>query len=103
MPSAFRKFLQRRTGRKRSEESFLDNNSVSLVRGGTAFFTELKKLIDSAKHSLHIQTYVFADDETGLSIGKALVAAAERDVAVYVLADGYASQATSKEFVLALI
>ena len=74
------------------------HNKVSYVEQGKKFFTLLKKLIDQAEQSIHLQTYIFEDDETGQFIANALMEAARRKVAVYVLVDGYASQKVSKEF-----
>ncbi len=100
MPSTFREYFKRRWGRKRNlEERFLENNTLCLCHCGEDFFKQLKKLIDGAEHIIHLQTYDFSDDHTGEYIAKALTKAAERNVAVYVLADGYASQKTSKQFV----
>jgi cardiolipin synthase len=49
-------------------------------------------MIDSARHTVHLQTYILSDDQTGRLIINCLIAAAKRNVQVYVLADGYASQ-----------
>jgi cardiolipin synthase len=69
-----------------------------MVNGGKYFFDLHLKLIGEAKHSIHLQTYAFAEDETGIQIADALKDAARRGVKVYLLADGYASQKLSKEF-----
>jgi cardiolipin synthase len=74
------------------------HNKVEYVEQGRAFFRVLKSMIDGAKDSIHLQTYIFEDDETGRFIGNALAAAAKRGVAVYVLVDGYASQKLSGTF-----
>ena len=71
-------------------------NKVRLLRGGKEYFDLLLQLIGRATESIHLQTYIFADDETGLLIAAALEAAAKRKVAVYLLADGYASQGLSR-------
>ncbi len=55
-----------------------------------------------AKHSIHLQTYIFDDDETGTIVADALKAAAERNIEVYLLVDGYASQWLSKGFIRSL-
>jgi cardiolipin synthase len=78
---------------------FSDNNRVKLVRGGREYFDLLLQLIHSAKEFIHLQTYIFSHDETGSLVADALKKAAERNVAVYLLVDGYASQALSKSFI----
>lgn len=77
-------------------------NTVKLVRGGAAYFTILKELIAQAQYQVHLQVYIYDEDETGREIADALMAAAQRGVAVYLLADGYASQDLSKPFIHAL-
>jgi len=73
-------------------------NEIQLIRGGTPYFSALLKLIDEAKTSFHLQTYIYDSDETGELIGECLCKAAERGVKVYVLLDGYASQNLSDAF-----
>lgn len=67
-------------------------NRVKLLQSGPDFFRELERQIQSARHEIHIQTYIFEDDETGLPIIHALLDAAGRGVNVYVLVDAYGSK-----------
>lgn len=78
-------------------------NKVKLIRGGTAYFDLLLQLINKSSESIHLQTYIFDDDETGIGVATALKAAAKRNVQVYLLVDGYASQGMSKKFIHELI
>ena len=73
-------------------------SNVRLVRSGSEFFELLEGMIHGAGHFIHVQTYIFKEDETGLRITRALVQAAERGVKVYLLLDGYASQGLSEQF-----
>ncbi len=73
-------------------------NKVQLVKGGSRYFNLLQNLIQNAKHSIHIRVYIWDDDETGITVADQLIDAAKRGVAVYAIADGYASQGLSKEF-----
>lgn len=75
------------------------SNEAQLIRGGKEYFSLLKKLIDEAEYLIHLQFYIFDPDETGKRIGKALIAAAERGVKVYILLDAYGSQKLSKNFI----
>ena len=75
------------------------HNQVKLVRGGRPYFDQLVKLIDDAMHSVQLQVYIFAADETGMLVMQALKRAAGRGLAVYVLVDGYASQDLPREFI----
>lgn len=73
------------------------HNRVQLIRGGKEYFNHLTELIRSASQSFHLQIYILDGDETGRTILGELMAAAARGVAVFVLADGYASQGVSKQ------
>ena len=79
---------------------YTPHNKVELVRGGREYFERLVKMIDEANHTIHLQVYIFNDDETGTLVVKALEKAAGRGVQVYVLVDGYASQGLSKDFIV---
>ena len=59
----------------------------------------LEKIIDDAIHTIHLQVYIYDEDETGKKIAKALLAAAKRGVKVYLMADGYASKSISAAFI----
>lgn len=81
---------------------YLDDNEVSLVRGGKEYFSLLLEMIGEATRFFHIQVYILEDDHTGGEVVKALKEAAYRGVKVYILADGYASQSLSSDFVAGL-
>jgi cardiolipin synthase len=66
-------------------------NQLMLLQNGTAFFPQLRADIDAAQHSVYLETYIFAADETGRMISAALQRAAARGVAVRVLLDGFGS------------
>ncbi len=93
--------LKRLTMRKASKRYTL-RNKVNLVKGGSEYFSLLLELIHNATHSIHLQFYIYDDDDTGLLIAKALIEAVKRNVKVYFMADGYASQVMSKAFIAML-
>lgn len=78
---------------------FSSQNLARAVKGGAPFFALLTELIDTTTHSLYLQTYIFSNDSTGTKIAEALVAAAKRGVAVYLMADGYASRSLPAAFI----
>ena len=82
--------------------AYSTHNQVQLVRGGRDFFSILYRLLAAAEHSVHLQIYIFEDDETGTEVAAALMKAAQRGVNVYLLLDGYASQHLSDEFIAQL-
>lgn len=68
---------------------FLEGNRVELLETGDAYFPALEGAIAAARHEVHLETYIFADDPTGRRVAAALAAAARRGVAVRVLVDGF--------------
>ncbi len=78
------------------------HNRLQVIRGGRDYFKCLEEIADNAQFSLHLQTYIFDEDETGLRVATALINAAKRGVHVYVLLDGYASKSLSGKFIAAL-
>jgi phosphatidylserine/phosphatidylglycerophosphate/cardiolipin synthase-like enzyme len=96
------KIIALRMSRKKNYNYYTIRNKVKLIRGGKEYFELLLDLIHSAKHSIHLQFYIYDDDNTGLMIGKALMDAAKRNVKVFFIADGYASQVMAKSFISSL-
>lgn len=84
---------------KKNSTSYTPVNQVKLIRGGSEYFDTLLQMINAAEESIHLQTYIYDDDETGRLVVDALKAAAKRKVAVYLMADGYASQGISHSFI----
>ncbi|MEO8471343.1 MAG: phospholipase D-like domain-containing protein [Chryseolinea sp.] len=80
------------------KSGYVSDNTVKLIHGGSEYFELLENLIDGAKEIIHLQVYIFEDDETGMKIANALIKAAQRGVQVYLLLDGYASRPLSSEF-----
>ena len=67
----------------------VDGNRLTLLSEGPARLDALIALIDEAKESLRILYYIFLDDASGTRVRDALIAAAERGVAVSLLVDGF--------------
>ena len=74
-------------------------NELTLLQNGAAFFPQLCADIDAARHSVSLETYTFAADETGQLVAEALLRAAERGVTVRVLLDGFGSAELPGAFV----
>ena len=85
-----------------SSTKYATDNKVQLIRGGKEYFDLMLSLIENARQSIHLQVYIFADDETGNLVAAALKEAAGRNVDVYLLVDGYASQSLPRSFIHAL-
>lgn len=78
-------------------------DSLELIFSGENFFEKLSELIDSAQDVIHLQTYIFAEDETGRTIAGKLINAAKRGVKVFMLADAFGSRELPKPFRLKLL
>lgn len=88
--------------KKKGAAGYLFRNNVRLVKGGRQYFELLEQLIDHAQASVHLQFYIFDDDETGTKVADAMIRAAARGVRVYLLVDAYGSQGLSRAFVAKL-
>ncbi len=71
---------------------YAGGNTLQLLTDGRAYFPALRHAIDAAQSEIYLETYIFADDDTGRSIAAALARAAARGVRVHVLVDGFGSK-----------
>jgi cardiolipin synthase len=83
-------------GKYSSATNYTIHNKVELVRGGKRYFDLLEHIIDQAHTIIHLQAYIFNEDETGNRVINALLKAAKRGVEIFVVVDGYASRNISK-------
>lgn len=70
-------------------------NKLRLLHNGGQYFPALIEAIDSAKQSVHLETYIFNLDETGRRVMDALCRAQERGVKVRVVLDGFGCNETA--------
>ncbi len=73
-------------------------HQVQLLQGGQALFPEMVRLIARSVHEIRIETYIFHFDASGEQVAGALVQAAQRGVAVYLVMDGVGTPAVPKEW-----
>ena len=78
---------------------FTKGNFITLLRNGEEYFPALEAAIQKAQHEIYIETYIYQADAIGLRIGEALMNAAARGVAVYLLLDGFGSQDLAKSYI----
>jgi cardiolipin synthase len=69
--------------------TFVDHNDITLLESGVAFFPALIAALDAAQHEVLFETYIFAEDDTGIAVREALARAARRGVKVRVLVDWF--------------
>jgi cardiolipin synthase len=77
---------------------YVAGNRLTLLRNGEEYFPALVAAMDAAAHEVFLETYIFADDETGSLVADALARAAARGVAVHLLLDGYGARDFAPRF-----
>jgi cardiolipin synthase len=71
---------------------FTAGNSVTLLRSGAEYVPALIDAISAAEREVWLESYIYADDDTGRAVADALIAAARRGVSVRVLVDGWGAR-----------
>ena len=69
----------------------VDGNQLTIVSGGRERFDALVTLIDTARTSLKLLYYIFAEDASGARVRDAMIGAANRGVTVQLIIDGFGS------------
>ena len=77
---------------------YLGGNQISLLCNGNAYFSALLAQIASARTSVLIETYLYADDPIGDAVTEALCGAALRGVEVRLVADGFGARNLDKTY-----
>src|SRR5690554_521882 len=72
-----------------------EGNAIRLLRNGGEFFPALIRAIDAAEQSVHLETYIFNLDNTGLRVIDALTRAGQRAVTRRPVRDGFACSDTA--------
>ncbi len=71
---------------------YVGGNRLTLLRSGEQYFPALAAALDAAAAEVFLETYIFADDQTGSLIADALARAAARGVATHLLLDGFGAR-----------
>jgi len=77
---------------------FIAGNRLTLLTNGEQYFPALVEAIDAATEEIFLETYIFADDETGSLVADALARAAARGVRVHLLVDGFGARDFAPRF-----
>jgi len=73
-------------------------NKVVLLEDGPATYRSMLEAIRSARHHLHMETFIFEDDEVGRQFAAAMVARRKAGVQVRLVYDAIGSLRTPREF-----
>ncbi len=82
---------------KSSDAFFSQDNSVDIYFDGDEKFAALLDSLNNAKRYIHMEYYIFKDDELGNKIIDALVKKAEEGVEVKLLVDGMGGRSLKKK------
>ena len=77
-------------------------NRLTLLETGADYFPALIQAIDEARHEVHLESYIYQADETGLAVARALMRAAQRGVVTRLLLDGFGSRDLSTALLIEL-
>lgn len=83
-------------------EAYSDHNAVTFLVGGGETFPAMLAAIAAAERYVHLETYILRSDDTGWRFAEALMARAERGVAVRLLYDGVGGLDLASEYLQAL-
>lgn len=84
---------------KDSMSPLTSNNSVKLLINGENKFQELFKALEEAKNHIHLEYYIYEDDEIGKKIAAILVEKARQGVAVRFIYDDFGSRSIRRKLV----
>ena len=96
VPAAYQPLVNLLNRNKRNP--LLYGSEITCYTTGTDKFDALLHEINHAKHHIHLQYYIFADDEIGRKVKEALIVKAKEGVEVRVLYDDVGSWDVKKRF-----
>lgn len=88
---------------KDSMSALTDNNDVKLLINGENKFPEVLQAIDEARDHIHIEYYIYEEDEIGREIERALTRKAAEGVTVRFIYDDFGSRSIRRKLVPRLI
>jgi cardiolipin synthase len=71
---------------------YVGGNRLTLLKNGEQYFPALLDAIDAARTEIFLETYIFADDETGSLVIDALARAGARGLRTHLLIDGFGAR-----------
>ena len=81
-----------------TEAPLYRDNAVELLLDGPQTHDAMLEAIASAEHHVHLESYIFADDEVGTEFAEALAAKARMGVTVRVIYDSIGSRGVDGDF-----
>jgi cardiolipin synthase len=84
--------------RERAAASLVAGNRVALLVDGPQTLKAIRTAIENAHHHVHLETYIFSDDEIGRALRELLIRRRQRGIEVRVIYDAIGSVTTPAEF-----
>lgn len=78
-------------------------NRLILLENGAGYFPALIEALNAARHEIHLESYIFANDVVATAVAEALMQAARRGVQTRLLLDGYGSRGLDPGHLKALL
>lgn len=78
---------------------FTINNKTQLLNNGKETFQSFFQAMERAKHHIHLEFYIFRNDNIGTKMQKLLIKKAQEGVEIRLIYDGYGSIKLNKEFI----
>jgi cardiolipin synthase A/B len=88
--------------RERAAAPLVAGNRVVLLVDGPQTLSAIRRAIESARHHVHIETYIFADDKIGRDLRDLLIRRRQDGIEVRVLYDAIGSVTTPASFFAAM-
>ena len=90
---SFRKTLERV-----AQTSFLDRNSIQVLKDGHLAFQEVFRAVEEAERFICLDFYIFRDDDTGWALAQLLARKSSQGVRVYLIYDHFGCLTNSDRF-----
>lgn len=84
--------------RARASTPLTAGNRVTILLDGPQTFDAIRKAVSAAKHHVHVETFIYDDDELGREFAELLMTKRREGVQVRVLYDSIGSRSTKSEF-----
>lgn len=72
-------------------DTLVTENTIRTYTEGTSLYADMLEAIENAQHTIMFESFIWRADETGSRFKKALIAAAQRGVNVFIIYDGFGS------------
>ncbi|MGQ0502320.1 MAG: cardiolipin synthase ClsB [Panacagrimonas sp.] len=82
---------------------WVEGNTIRLLENGEEFFPRVFEVIAAAQQDVMVETFILFEDEVGMQLKAALLAAAARGAAVDLTVDGWGSVDLSQEYIAELV